>query len=155
MTQVPSQLRNVFADVDRAAIDTWWNGLSESAQQDVARLCDERVDSCFFGVVADDREHIVPKVHGGRFMPHDDAWGFDEWGPNYFEHLIAHPELVLVWDESERKFHTGCMRHALAQACWSNGVVPGDFACPFASGTDCLMLPLLGRKVRRRCLRGR
>jgi hypothetical protein len=114
----------------------------------MAHLCDERLDSCFFGVVADERDHVVPKVRGGHFVPSDDAWGFDEWGPSYFDHLIAHPELVLVWDQTERKFHTGCTRHPLAQACWSSRTLPGDFVCPFANGIECLMRPLLGREIR-------
>jgi hypothetical protein len=146
--EVPSQLRKVYADVDRAAIDAWWGGLDDEARADVARLCDERADACFFGVVADERDHIVPKVRGGRFVADDDAWGFDEWGPSYFEHLIEHPELVLVWDPPERTFHTGCTRHPLAQACWSSGAVPPDFACPLANGSTCLMRPLAGRRIR-------
>ena len=150
MVEVPSQLRRVYADVDRAAIDAWWGGLNDKARADVARLCDERVDACFFGVVADERDHIVPKVRGGRFLADDDAWGFDEWGPSYFEHLIEHPELVLVWDPPERTFHTGCTRHPLAQACWSRGAVPRDFACPFANGLKCLMRPLAGRRIGQR-----
>src|ERR1700722_12830162 len=120
MTPIPSQLSTVFPEVDRAAISVWWTGLPEDARAEMARLCDERLDACFFGVGADERDPIVPKVRGGRFMPDDDAWGFDEWGPSYFDHLIAHPELVLVWDATERKFHTGCTRHPLAQACWKS-----------------------------------
>lgn len=153
MIEVPSQLRRVYADVDRAAIEAWWGGLDDEARADVARLCDERADACFFGVVADERDHIVPKVRGGRFVADDDAWGFDEWGPSYFEHLIEHPELVLVWDPPERTFHTGCTRHPLAQGCWSSGAVPRDFACPFANGSTCLMRPLAGRRIRRRRIR--
>jgi hypothetical protein len=119
----------------------------------MARLCDERTESCFFGVVADERDHVVPKVRGGRFIPDDDSWGFDECGLSYFDHLVAHPELVLVWDPSDRTFHTGCTRHSLAQACWSNGEVPGNFTCPFGGRSECLMHPLLGRRIRRRMLR--
>jgi hypothetical protein len=114
----------------------------------VARLCDERLDACFFGVVADDRDRVVPKVRGGRFVASDDEWGFDEWGPSYFEHLLQHPELVLIWDQTERTFHTGCTRHPAARACWDSGCVPSDFACPFGSAA-CWMRPLLGRRVRR------
>jgi hypothetical protein len=80
--------------------------------------------------------------------------GFDEWGLSYFEHLMQHPELVLVWDATERSFHTGCTRHALARACWARGEVPGDFVCPFERGGDCLMRPLLGRRVRWRRVAG-
>jgi hypothetical protein len=75
MTQVPSQLRSAFADVDRVAIDGWWGGLSEESRAEVARLCDERADACFFGMVAGERDHVVPRVRGGRFVPEDDSWG--------------------------------------------------------------------------------
>jgi hypothetical protein len=144
----------LFSDVDREAIATWWEGLSDESRTEMAHLCDERTESCFFGVVADERDHVVPKVRGGRFIPDDDSWGFDEWGLSYFDHLVAHPELVLVWDPSEQTFHTGCTRHPLAQACWPSGEVPGNFTCPFASGSECLMRPLLGRRIkRRRCSR--
>ena len=81
MIEVPSQLRRVCADVDRSALDAWWEGLDDDPRAHVARLCDERVDACFFGVVADDRDHIVPKVRGGRFVADDDASGSTSRGP--------------------------------------------------------------------------
>ena len=140
---VPAALGTAFAEVDRAAVEAWWEGLGDAQRAEVARLCDERLDACFFGVVAEERDHVVPKVRGGRFVASD-----DEWGPSYFDHLLAHPELVLVWDQTERTFHTGCTRHPDAQACWGKGAVPGDFACPFASDA-CLMAPFMGRRVRR------
>jgi hypothetical protein len=118
-------------------------------------LCDERLDACFFGVVADEGNQIVPKISGGRFVADDDAWGFDEWGPSYFDHLIEHPELVLVWDPGDRRFHTGCTRHPDARACWTRGEVPGDFVCPFEGGEMCLTRPLIGRRMRRRVVTGR
>jgi len=59
--EVPSQLRRVYADVDRAVIDGWWEGLDDKARAEVARLCDERVDARFFGVVAD------PHTYGSLF----------------------------------------------------------------------------------------
>ena len=147
---VPAALVSASKEVDRAAVQAWWDGLSDDARAEVARLCDRRLDACFFGVVADERDHVVPKVRGGRFVASDDEWGFDEWGPSYFEHLLQHPELVLVWDPPQRTFHTGCTAHPAARACWGAGAgdVPADFVCPFARGV-CLMQPLMGRRVRR------
>lgn len=135
MTPIPSQLSTVFAKADRAAIETWWAELSEAARAEIATLCDERADACFFGVVADERDHVVPKVRGGRFLPEDDAWGFDEWGPSYFDHLVAHPELVLVWDPPQRTFHTGCIRHTSARMCWRNSAVPEDSSAHFPAAS--------------------
>ena len=149
MNAIPTTLSNVFPEVESQVVEAWWAGLPPDAREEVARLCDERLDACFFGVVADERDHIVPTVHGGRFLPADDAWGFDEWGPSYFDHLMAHPELVLVYDPTLRTFHTGCTRHPAAQACWSAGSVSSDFVCPFESPA-CLMGPFRGYSVRRR-----
>ena len=146
MQAPPDNLTRVFGDVDRSEINTWWLSLSDDARDEVARLCDERLDRCFFGIVADDRDHIVPKVNGGKFVPGDDAWGYDEWGPSYFEHLLEHPELVLIFDPTQRTFHTGCIRHADARACWQDGAVPQGFECPFTSAA-CLMTPLKGRRI--------
>lgn len=147
MQPVPSALRTAFTDIDQSAIDAWWAGLPDESRSDVTRLCDERLDACFFGVATADGE-AVPKVRGGRFVPTDDTWGLEEWGPGYFEHLMQHPELVLVWEPPEPKLAFGCTRHPLARACWINGRVPADFACPFSSGSDCLMQQLLGRTIR-------
>jgi hypothetical protein len=152
MAELPSHLTQVFAEADKGAIDTWWSGLTEEARAEVARLCDERAETCFFGIVAGQRDHVVPKVRGGRFVPDDDAWGCDEWGPSYFDHLIAHPELVLIWDPTERTFHTGCLRHASARKCWADGAIREDFVCPFARDAACLMRPLRGRQIHRLCI---
>ena len=148
MVPVPTTLIDVLQDADAQVVESWWTALTSEARDDVARLCDERLDACFFGVVADDGTHVVPTVRGGRFLPSDDAWGFDEWGPSYFDHLIAHPELVLVYDPTARAFHTGCTRHPSAIECWASGSVPATFTCPFGSA-DCFMRPLLGRRVQR------
>lgn len=149
MQPVPTSLVNAFLDVDRQIVEAWWAALPSESRDEVDHLCDERLDACFFGVVAAERDHVVPTVRGGCFVPTDDAWGFDEWGLSYFDHLIAHPELVLVYDPAQRTFHTGCTRHPMAQACWSSGMIPINFLCPFHTSA-CLMRPLIGRRVQRR-----
>jgi hypothetical protein len=145
MTPIPPHLTRTFAGVDQAAIAAWWAGLDEAHRQEMARLCDRRADSCFFGVVEDASE--LPEVERG-LCDEDDVRPVDEWAPGHFEYLLNHPELVLIWDQTERTFHTGCTAHADARACWQAGSVPNDFSCPFAR-TDCLMRPLVGRRVRR------
>ena len=146
MTPIPDQLLRTFADVDRAAITAWWATLSEAHRVEVARLCDRRADSCFFGVVADESE--LPEVERG-LCEEDDVRPVGEWQPDYFEYLLNHPELVLIWDETARTFHVGCTAHVEAQACWQRRSVPCDFRCPFARN-DCLMRPFAGRRLRRR-----
>lgn len=68
MTSIPAQLSNAFTEADRSSIEKWWSNLSEAARAETAVLCDERAENCFFGVVADERDHVIPKVHGGRFL---------------------------------------------------------------------------------------
>ena len=146
MTPIPAQLTKTFADIDQGAIAAWWSKLSDEHRQEVAKLCDTRADTCFFGVVADESE--LPEVERG-LCDEDDVRPVEEWAPGHFEYLLNHPELVLIWDQTERTFHVGCTAHADARGCWKSGGVPAGFACPFAR-SDCLMRPLLGRRFRQR-----
>ena len=146
MTSIPTHLTQTFADVDQSAIAAWWAKLSDAHRTEITKLCDTRADTCFFGVVADESE--LPEVEHG-LCDEDDVRPVDEWGPSHFEYLLNHPELVLIWDQTERTFHVGCTAHADAHACWKAGEVLAGFACPFAHA-DCLMRPLLGRRLRRR-----
>lgn len=90
----------------------------------------------------------TPRVKRGCFVPSDDARGIDEWGPSYFEHLLQHPELVLIWEPETRTFHVGCTRHAAARECLSSGQVAVDFACPFELPA-CPLQPLRGARLQR------
>jgi hypothetical protein len=60
MTPIPAQLTRTFADIDQNAIAAWWSTLSDAHRDEIARLCDARADTCFFGVVADESE--LPEV---------------------------------------------------------------------------------------------
>lgn len=144
MTPIPTHLTQTFADVDQDAIAAWWSKLSGAHRDEVTRLCDTRAETCFFGVVADESE--LPDVERG-LCDEDDVRPVDEWAASHFEYLLNHPELVLVWDPTERALHVGCTAHADARACWKSGEVPAGFTCPFA-GSDCLMRPMVGRRLR-------
>ncbi len=143
MTPIPSQLTETFADIDQGAIASWWSKLSDAHREEVARLCDTRADTCFFGVVSDESE--LPAVERG-LCEEEDVRPVDEWAPGHFEYLLNHPELVLIWDEAEQTFHVGCTTHADAQACWKRSEVPAGFECPLVR-SDCLMGPLRGRRL--------
>ena len=117
-----------------ATATAWWDALSDTDRSELTALCDPRHDD-FFGADADD----PPTVRGGRFVPHDDAWGLEEWGPDWFDHLLAHPEVVQAM--VPRTFHI-CTRHPAARAALAAGHIPDDFTCPFAS-SDCPMRRLL------------
>jgi len=116
-------------------------------------LWDERPEVSFFGPQRDDAGSLdgweqLPRVTGGKFMPHDDD-GRSDWGPGYFEHLLQHPELVLAYDPPHRTFYIGCTLHAAARACLTAGSVPREFLCPLGSAA-CPLQPLRGSRLTRR-----
>ena len=118
----------------------WWQSLEHAERDELNRLCDARREIFLFETLPDAN---APNVEGGKFIPHDDASGFDEWGADYFQHLLDHPELVIVFDPDQRTFHIGCSRHVNARKCFVNGTIAGSFQCPFKTD-DCLQ-----HKIRR------
>lgn len=112
----------------------WWQSLEENERHELTRLCDERREVFLFETFSDPD---APKVTGGKFIPHDDASGFDEWGEDYFQHLLDHPELMIVYDSELRTFHVGCSQHRDARRCFASGEISRAFACPFQT-EDCL-----------------
>ena len=132
MSELPCALAEAGEGLDDTVL-VWWEALSADNQAEHAILCDLRQDD-FFGPEAD-----APRVRGGRFIPHDDAWGFAEWGPEWFDHLLAHPEVVQAM--VPRTFHI-CTLHPAARAALAAGHIPTDFTCPFASA-ECPMRRLL------------
>ncbi len=155
MVELPGDL---LAAIPPASLDVarrWWATLSEADRLSIAGLWDQRREVHFFAPQPDEAGRLdgwdeVPAVRGGRFLPPDDAWGLAEWGPGYFEHLLQHPELVLLWEPAERTFHIGCTVHALARSCLASGGVPAGFACPADSPT-CPLVPLRGARLTSRC----
>jgi hypothetical protein len=151
MSDLPADL---LAALPPGAVEVarrWWSSLSEADQRRVAGLWDERLEVQFFTPQPDDTGQVdcweqVPTVVGGRFVPRDDAWGLSEWGPGYFEHLLQHPELVIVWEPVGRTFHIGCTRHPSARACLTSGEVPSAFVCPLGI-ESCPWEPLRGARL--------
>ena len=136
MTAIPNSLRKTFPDVEAASIDGWWSRLTEEMRREVAALCDERQDSCFFGVVDDLEAADVPSLTGGRFVQQDEDGDVREWEADYFDYLANNPELVILWDRVVARFYLTCTRHPSARACTRAGAVPADFACPFGRDDD-------------------
>lgn len=154
MHEPPSGLFDAIPAEGRPIALAWWESLDDEERGRLSSLWDERLEVRFFAPQADDAGGVdpwerVPRVIGGKFVPHDDAWGLDEWGPGYFEHLLEHPELVIVWEPQMRTFHIGCTLHDAARACLESGGVPIDFRCPVGS-TACPLLPLRGGRLARR-----
>jgi hypothetical protein len=148
MLELPPDLKEAIPSCSLSVAESWWNSLSDDDRRLVADLWDKRREVHFFAPKADDSGQLdqwkdLPKVRGGRFIPSDDAWGLDEWGPGYFEHLLEHPELMLLWQPAERSFHIGCTNHIAARACLEQGRVPATFTCPLDSRT-CPLVSLRG-----------
>jgi hypothetical protein len=155
MDELPADLLAALPLGAGPVAQNWWASLTEADRRLVAGLWDERREVKFFTPQPDDAGRVdsweqVPGVIGGRFVPPDDARGLGEWGPGYFEHLLQHPELVIVWEPEQRTFHIGCTRHPAARACLESGHVPADFVCPLGS-ESCPLLALRGSRLTRRC----
>lgn len=143
MQTPPKHLVDGCPDTELEQIQAWWDSLGEADRERISKLCDERRESCFFGVLGE----APPKVEGGHFLPDKDT--LDQvglWDEDRFDYYLNHPELVIVWNAERRTFHIGCIAHAAARACWRKGHVPVDFVCPFGHA-DCLMNPMRGRSI--------
>lgn len=151
MVELPADLLAAIPPASVAVAQRWWASLSADERRQVADLWDQRWEVQFFSPQSDETGCLddweqVPAVRGGRFIPPDDAWGLAEWGPGYFEHLLQHPELVLLWEPERRTFHIGCTRHAAARSCLGAGLVPAEFTCPVDSSA-CPLEPLRGARL--------
>jgi hypothetical protein len=104
---LPPQLLTRLSLADAAAAEAWWAGLSEADHCEVASLCDERQDRCFFGLAPFLDGVMPPVVVGGRFVPSDDAAGWSDWSAALFEHLVAQPDPMLYEPPFVRTFHIG------------------------------------------------
>lgn len=150
MDELPAELLAALPTAGVSAANQWWASLSESDRSQVGTLWDTRLEVCFFTPQADDAGCVdpwerVPTVQGGRFVPSDDD-GRQEWMPEYFEHLLQHPELVLVYEPIRRTFYIGCTQHRDARECLAAGEVPAEFICPVDS-TSCPLARLRGSRL--------
>ncbi len=147
MSQLPPDLSAVVSPAENDSATAWWDGLSTAEQGELTTLSDPRQDECFFGVDPEGGE--PPTVRGGRFIPHDDAWGLEEWGPDWFDYLMEHPEWVELMQPRQFELGGVCTAHPAARAALAAGHIPSDFTCPFAAD-DCPMRRLVsgGRSLR-------
>jgi hypothetical protein len=135
MLECPPDLLAALPKGAEAIAKDWWSSLSDADRKQISGMWDQRLEVKFFSpqpsdVGQADSWEQVPEVEGGRFVPTDDTRGLKEWGPSYFEHLLQHPELVLVWEPEHRTFHIGCTQHADARKCLTSREVPVNFRCP-------------------------
>jgi hypothetical protein len=141
MTELPPTLQeSIPAELTSDAI-RWWRQLSEADRAELARLCDARKEVFLFETFDPNNER--QKITGGRFLPHDDAIGIEEWGAEYFDTLLCNPELMIVYDPPRRTFFIGCHRHPAARNCFLYGKICAGFECPF-DDSNCLMNKIRG-----------
>ena len=107
MGEIPRTLLDGVATPVVRTIEEWWAALPDEARAEVVTLCDEGRDGAFFLPIPDDPSTPIPVVIGGRFIPHDDAWGMGEWGLDRFEYILDHPEQFPIWEPVFRTFHIG------------------------------------------------
>jgi hypothetical protein len=88
----------------RGEVRRWWAGLADADRRQVSALSDERCEACFFSGSA---AGPVPRVLGGRFLPHDDAWRYYEWEEDWREYLGEHPDVFLLSQCQSRSFRNG------------------------------------------------
>src|SRR5262249_40274035 len=95
MPELPPHVLEPLAGTEHGAVREWWSRLTQTARVGLVAAGDDAREERFFGRVADAQEQ-PPVVIGGRFVPHDDAWGCEEWKQEYYEYLVEHPEVVVM-----------------------------------------------------------
>ena len=123
--------------------EQWWETLGDADRVELRQLCDGRKDLFLFETFSE-AEH-KPKISGGKFIPGANEFGIEDWGEDYFQHLLDHPELTIVHDPTRRTFHIGCSRHLHARLCFAQGSLTSSFVCPFGFN-DCRMHTILGNR---------
>lgn len=133
---MPSSLRDSLPAHLVADAENWWADLKDDDRIELVRLCDSRKEIFLFETLDPSKDNA--KITGGKFLPHDDGFGIQEWGEDWFDSLLSNPELMIVYDPEIRTFHIGCNRHAAARDCFRHGTISHGFQCPF-SDDACLM----------------
>jgi len=105
LEELPLILLDDVPVAELGSVRRWWAGLSPDEQRMATELTDERQETCFFGAVSD--EDSIPRVFGGRFLPHDDAWRFEDWEQDWREYLWEHSDVFLLTDCQSRSYRDG------------------------------------------------
>lgn len=121
--------------------ECWWRNLSSGDRKEIQHLCDQRKELFLFEMFGD--SETERKIEGGKFLPGSNAFGIEDWGEDYFQHLLDHPELILVYETENKIFHIGCTLHSEARDCFSKGKIHGSFNCPFQD-KNCRIKKIIG-----------
>ncbi|MBX7222863.1 MAG: hypothetical protein K1Y36_23140 [Blastocatellia bacterium] len=143
--QPPAMLMAGLPQGERETVASWWQELPDETRQEMSLLWDNRQDSCSYLTERNEagglRWRKLPLV-SARFVERDEPVPSEpNWSWELFEYVVSHPELHLAELMEPRTFHI-CTAHEVARAALQTGLIPHDFACPFASET-CLMRHIL------------
>jgi hypothetical protein len=145
MNNIPDTVLLALLPEEIASTNEWWATLTSSAQQELVRLWDTRSDSCGFEYTLEpDGSHSWTPIQidiGAMYQHPDKASTHHTWNRDLYEYIVSHPEVKVLAQFAERKFHI-CRSHSQARAAIETGVIPAEFACPFAD-EHCPMRALL------------
>ena len=141
MESLPTTLADSLPSELIGDAESWWETLEAADRDELQRLCDSRKNLFLFETFSDADDK--PEITGGKFIPGANEFGVADWGEDYFQHLLDHPELMIVHDPTHRTFHIGCSRHIDARRCFVDGRIAKSFTCPFGAD-QCLMHRVLG-----------
>ncbi len=144
METLPQTLVDSLPSELQRDAESWWQTLSDADQDELTRLCDARKNLFLFETFAEAENK--PQITGGKFIPGANAFGIEDWGEDYFQHLLDHPELMIVFEPVQRTFHIGCWRHLAARRCFVEGKIPESFECPF-DARICRMHQVMGERA--------
>lgn len=100
MVGIPDDILVVIPCDGRPTVERWWSNLSNAERLEAAELWDSRREVYFFTPQPDgdgllDEWEKLPRVIGGRFVPHDDSVRMDEWLDDWLDYLQGHEEVIL------------------------------------------------------------
>lgn len=129
---LPDAFLDKCTDRERSDVQAWWKTLNEDSRSDVRVLLDRRNDSRAYVYACDEAGrrgwHVLPI--GDDDLPFDDPLDDErEWRLEYFQHLLAHPELVIGSQVEIRTFHI-CVSHPAARRVAAQGQLTCNFRCP-------------------------
>ena len=152
---LPTEFLEKCSEDERAGVESWWRGLNNDSRSDVCMLLDRRNDSRAFVFCEDEQGnrawHRLPLVD--EDLPSDNPDDYErEWQLEHFEHLLAHPELMIASDAVIRTFHI-CTAHPAARQVVENGELAKSFSCPVGA-VDCPIAKFAAKLHRRARLVG-
>ena len=132
MTDVPEEAVRGLTPKKRAVAEAWWRELDDASRREFTTLWDARTDdTAYCATIEEGRTvwHALPLTlhgfHAGTESAKENAF----WQEQLREYIDGHEVKFFL---AQRTFHV-CRAHAVAREVIATGIVPADFACPFAN----------------------